>query len=73
MPQTIPVQSSQSNTRILTASPESTKLQECEGDFGQMCDSICTAVKVYGSQNPAILATVVFLVGLYIGWKAKPW
>jgi hypothetical protein len=66
-------QSNPLNPRLRSATPEGSKDHEEDGDFGQMCDTVCTAVKTYGSQHPTILASVVFLAGFYVGWKTKPW
>ncbi|MCY2976397.1 MAG: hypothetical protein NTW52_17205 [Planctomycetota bacterium] len=73
MSQTTFDQSNQSILRTRAGTPEASKGQEVDGDFGQMCDTVCTAVKTYGSQHPTVLASAVFLVGFYMGWKIKPW
>jgi hypothetical protein len=71
MSQTIQKPSNQSNPRISGSTSEG--LKDHDGDFSQMCDTVCTALKCYGIQHPAILTSVVFMAGFYIGWKTKPW
>jgi hypothetical protein len=46
---------------------------EGEGDFQEMCDTVYSAVKSYGSHHPAVITSFVFITGFYIGWKVKPW
>jgi hypothetical protein len=46
---------------------------EADCDFQEMCDTVFTSVRTYSGQHPAILASVVFLAGFYLGWKTKPW
>jgi len=48
-------------------------MREADVDFAQVCDSVCTSAKKYSVQHPAIVASVIFLAGFYVGWKTKPW
>lgn len=49
------------------------KTGEPDVDLMQVCDSVCTSVKRYSAQHPAVVASLAFLTGFYVGWKTKPW
>jgi hypothetical protein len=46
---------------------------EKQGDFDAMVESIGMSIKEYGSKHPGIVACSIFLAGVYLGWKIKPW
>jgi hypothetical protein len=46
---------------------------EDQGDFEVMVESIGESIKEYGSKHPGIVACSIFLAGVYLGWKIKPW
>ena len=43
------------------------------GDFEYMIETIGESVKDYGSKHPLAVASAIFCVGFYLGWKVKPW
>lgn len=42
-------------------------------DFKALADNVCTALESYGRKHPGAMATGIFFLGFYIGWKVKPW
>lgn len=44
-----------------------------QGDFEVMVESIGESIKEYGGKHPGIVACSIFLAGIYLGWKIKPW
>lgn len=48
--------------------------QESAGeDLQVLADNLCNAVKNYSRRHPGAVATAIFFLGFYVGWKVKPW
>lgn len=43
------------------------------GDFQVMVEEMCESAVNYGRKQPVVLASIIFAVGFYLGWKARPW
>ena len=41
--------------------------------FQTLTNSVCNAVEDYSRRHPATVATALFFLGFYVGWKVKPW
>jgi hypothetical protein len=53
--------------------PLTQRFEEEAGDFQQLMDSMCGSLKEYSDKHPAVLGSVIFFAGFYLGWKIKPW
>jgi hypothetical protein len=42
-------------------------------DFQAMAENVYQAVEDYSRTHPAAVATAIFFMGFYVGWKVKPW
>lgn len=42
-------------------------------DFQALTEGVYNAVEDYGMRHPATVATAIFFLGFYVGWKVKPW
>lgn len=42
-------------------------------DLRALADNVCQAVEHYSQRHPGAVATAIFFMGFYIGWKVKPW
>lgn len=42
-------------------------------DFKTLVDDVSASIHTYCKKRPQMAALMIFTVGLYVGWKMKPW
>ena len=42
-------------------------------DFQTLMEDVGTSIHTYCKQRPQMAGLMIFVVGLYVGWKIKPW
>lgn len=50
--------------------------EECveqQEDFGQLMKRVGESICDYSRRQPSTAALAVFVVGIFVGWKVKPW
>ncbi len=42
-------------------------------DFKTLVDDVSASIHTYCKKRPQMAGLMIFTVGLYVGWKIKPW
>lgn len=46
---------------------------EVREDFKTLVDDVGASISTYCKKRPQMAGVMIFAVGLYVGWKIKPW
>ncbi len=73
MENTLKAKSGERAVSSTSSSSRGSDCQEVREDFQALMEDVGTSISSYCHKRPAVAAVSLFAIGLYIGWKIKPW
>lgn len=65
-------QSTESSSRMMSQ-PIKKEAAELREDFQALMEDVSSSVVNYCRKRPGVAGLCIFALGLYVGWKVKPW